>query len=447
MKLRTWPFLSVTFGCLIVLIAAAGFDAFRRASQIYAEISSLHETYQAVEHILGDIESEIHLSEIYVRDYLLDPSHIAGELYRGQLRDMRSSMQRQLDELASQGGREDAAQIERLRAELDSYWESLQPLFSWSPGQKIALSTLFLRKNVLPRRDAVLEMAREVRTLNDAYLKQQQRAIGLAQQQFRRDFAEMLALALVFGTLVAVVSLVRISRLERRAEIERNRIEEAEKELRQLSLQLVQAQEEERKVISRNLHDEVGQMLTALRVELGTLEQLRTASATEFGGHLEETKRLSEATLRTVRDLSLGLRPSMLDDLGLAPALEWQARDFSRRFGVPVDVQLEGELNGLPERHRTCVYRVVQEALTNCARHAQASSIRIVAHGGADRVSVTVQDDGVGMAGAKTGARGLGLVGIQERVRELGGSVTLFSQPDKGTVLTADIPILNEIPA
>jgi signal transduction histidine kinase len=138
--------------------------------------------------------------------------------------------------------------------------------------------------------------------------------------------------------------------------------------------------------------------------------------------------------------MAMGLRPAMLDDLGLGPALEWQGREFSRRNGIPVDVQIDGLVEDLPEAHRTCIFRIVQEALTNCARHAQAKSIRVTLHGRQDAVLLSVQDDGVGMAGGWPASRGLGLIGVEERARELGGQVTISSQPGKGTNLRVEIP-------
>jgi signal transduction histidine kinase len=130
----------------------------------------------------------------------------------------------------------------------------------------------------------------------------------------------------------------------------------------------------------------------------------------------------------------------MLDELGLGPALRWQGREFFRRSGVPVAVQIDGDLEGLPETHRTCIYRVVQEALTNCARHAQAKNIRISAYGRRDRVHLSIQDDGVGFDPRAASSRGLGLIGIEERVRELDGKVTVISQPHKGTILEVEVP-------
>ncbi len=135
----------------------------------------------------------------------------------------------------------------------------------------------------------------------------------------------------------------------------------------------------------------------------------------------------------------------MLDDLGLGPALEWQAREFSQRYSVPVTVEAEGSsLEKLPESHRTAIYRVVQEALTNCARHAAARNIRIVVHAKPDLVVLAVQDDGIGFNPQERRGRGLGLIGIEERVHKLGGSVTIFSQPQKGTAIVAEIPFAME---
>jgi signal transduction histidine kinase len=248
----------------------------------------------------------------------------------------------------------------------------------------------------------------------------------------------MLGIAISLGVLVAAASIFRISRLERESDRQRSRTERAERELRRLSRELVRAQEAERRSLSRELHDEVGQTLTALRMELANLEAIRNSPGEEFATRLREAKQLAERTLESVRDLAMGLRPAMLDDLGLGPALEWQGREFSRRSGIPVEVQIDGVVDELPDNHRTCIFRIVQEALTNCARHAQAKSIRVTAHGGPGAVFLSVQDDGVGFAGSE--GRGLGLIGIEERARELGGSVALRSEPGKGTTLRVELP-------
>jgi signal transduction histidine kinase len=173
---------------------------------------------------------------------------------------------------------------------------------------------------------------------------------------------------------------------------------------------------------------------------------LRLGPEEYFRSHLEDAKGLTAQTLQSVRSLASGLRPSVLDDLGLGPALEWQARQFSRRTGILVEVVTEDISDELPEAYRTCLYRVVQEALTNCARHSEAGQIRIAMKTQDDRLCLAVQDDGKGFLDLKMRSpdafgAGLGLVGIEERVHELGGAVELHSHPGQGTLLKVSIPL------
>lgn len=138
----------------------------------------------------------------------------------------------------------------------------------------------------------------------------------------------------------------------------------------------------------------------------------------------------------------MGLRPSMLDDSGIGPSVRWQARELSRLTGIPVEVQIDGDFGLLGEEGRTCVYRVVQEALTNCIRHAKAKTIRITMSGQENAVELSVQDDGIGFD-TELGRRGLGLLGIEERVKEFGGHLSVNSRPNAGTLLRVDIPVAN----
>jgi signal transduction histidine kinase len=242
---------------------------------------------------------------------------------------------------------------------------------------------------------------------------------------------------------VALIAVLRLRALERRADRQRAQAERAEHEMRLLSQQLVAAQEEERKKLTRELHDHVGQMLTALRMEIGRADRAREASDAQLAQPLAEAKRLLDTILRSVRDLVMGLRPSMLDDFGLEPALEWLVRDFRRRFGIPVELSLAGELHTLPDQYRTCVYRIVQEALTNCARHAHAKEIEISVAFAQNTLELAVSDDGEGIDPRR--ARGMGLLGIEERVRELHGAFRVGARQPNGTELHVTLPITASI--
>lgn len=440
MKSRSSFILAFGFGTLIVLIAVLGFGAIRRARAIYNEMEATQQSYLEAESFRRDIAADMYLADILVRDYLLDPSPQNAPQHRQQLLDIRNSLQERLDLLAKRMGDSDNPGLPRLQTEVQAYWDSLDPIFEWTPKEKAEMSWSFLRHKVLPRRRAVINLAREVAKLNKENLDKERQRIRQSQEVLHSFLLKMMGFALSVGTVVALVTTYRVSLLERRHDEQTHRIEEAENNLRRLSRRLVQTQEVERKSLSRELHDEVGQMLTALGIELANLQSLRSGDGGAFSARVEDAKRLNAEAMRAIRDLAMGLRPSMLDDLGLAPALEWQGRQFSRHTGVPAVVAVDGTLDDLPEAYRTCLYRVVQEALTNCAKHAKAKNVLVTVHGRGNSVEAVIQDDGIGFDTASRSA-GLGLLSIQERVQELEGTVRIFSQPAKGTTLRVEIPV------
>ena len=444
MKSRTKIALVFGFGTLLIVIGFLALTAFWGAERIYRDVSAIHDSYRSGSALLDDIHTDVYIAAILTRDYLMDPQATTAVQYQNDLLARRASMEKHLADLALMMGPEGRLALERLRREVNAYWNLLDPIFEWDPDQKAAIGYRFLQQQVIPRRKAVLSLTNEIDVLNAVNLRKEQQKINESQREFRRYVVGMSALALASALLVAGVSFFQISRLEKRSAEERQRIEHAEQELRLLSQKLVQAQEEERKSISRELHDEIGQMLTGLRLEIRNLEELRTSPGPAFQEHLAEARNLAEKTLRGVRNLAMGLRPSMLDDLGLAPALQWQVREFSRLNGIPATAEIDGDLDKLPEEVCTCVYRVVQESLTNCARHAQAKKVHVTLHGSRSGIIVTVQDDGVGFDTSSAPSRGLGLIGMEERVRELRGKMAISSQPNRGTLLEISIPMMRE---
>jgi len=444
LRYRRWPLLALAFGALLSLIGLSGEIVRRNTNRIYGEMERVQRSYHESDRALNEVRSQMYVLAIVVRDYLLDPSEPAGGEQRRQMFELHASMVRGLDQVERHLGPEERKIPAHLREALREYWNSMEPIFNWTAAQKRALGAGFLRRHVVPYRTSVMSMASEIEELVSKNLSARQAASRRAQQQFQKDLGLLLASTIGLGLLIAGASIARMVNLERRAEHLRLQTEQHRQELRGLSQKLVRAQEEERKSISRELHDQIGQMLTALRMEFGNLDSLRDSPGDEFSLRLKEGKTLAEQTLRVVRDLAMGLRPSMLDDLGLAPAVEWQAREFTRHTGIPVDVQIDGNLAGLPEGPRICIYRVVQEALTNCARHAQAKDVRITLHGRGGGVSLTVQDDGKGFDVRQEGGRGVGLIGIEERVRELEGTVSIISQPQKGTLVRVEVPFKEE---
>ena len=238
---------------------------------------------------------------------------------------------------------------------------------------------------------------------------------------------------------LAIYTSVVIVRLQNEV---RRRLEEniqAKNSLRELSAKLVRAQEEERRAISRELHDEAGQSFSAILLETENLLDLEHGSAVQ--SHLESIRALAQRGLAGARNMALLLRPSMLDDFGLVPAVNWQAKETAKRTGLRVQVSAADLPRDLPEEHKTCIYRIVQEALNNVSKHAQATTAQVSLQGSGDRIDLAIQDDGSGFDADRV--RGLGLLGMEERVHHLGGTFSVDSQPGRGTSLKIRLPLAN----
>jgi signal transduction histidine kinase len=430
--------LAIGFSILIVLIAFLGFGAIHRADAIYRDMHAAQDAYVQTETFRRGIATDVYLADILLRDYLLDPSPQNAPHHRQQLLVIRDSLQQRLDQLSKLVPENANSELSRLQNEVEAYWDSLDPIFDWTPQEKSERSWIFLARKVLPRREAVVSLAREMAKMNAENLDRERQRLQNSQDVLHQFLLQMMTVALILGTFVALLTTYRVLVLERRHDAQRKQIEETQNNLRRLSHRLVQAQERERTALSRELHDEVGQKMTALGMELRNLEKLRDSNPGAFEKRMEEVKRLNIDTMRAIRDLAMGLRPSMLDDLGLEAALEWQGREFSRHTGVPAVVQVNSALDELPESQRTCIYRVVQEALTNCARHAKARNVVVSVSKERNGIVVLVQDDGIGFSPSLRG--GLGLLGIQERVQALDGKLYIASAVGEGTTVKVEIP-------
>lgn len=439
MRFRTWPVAALGLSGLLVLVVASLTTASRRAQEIYAELDRLNAHHRQIEGKFRRLRSDIQLSSIFVRDYLLDIGNAAE--HRTRLNELRRENLATFAELRAlgQAAEWDDDRSRRLEAELDEYWRVTEPFFDRRPGAEFTGGVAFLRRAVIPRRQTVLALAREIEDLNNSNLAAERAEVTRRHDEFRADLRRLLWQSVFLGLVVAASAVVRLGVLERRSERERAFAAEAERHMRELSQQLVVTQEEERKKLSRELHDHVGQVLTALRMELGRIERLRMPTNASLGEAVSESRALVDNVVRTVRDLAQGLRPSMLDDFGLLAALEWLVRDFTRRFDISAHLRTDGDFADLPDLHRTCAYRTVQEAMTNCVKHAGASRIDIDVRAADGALEVSVSDDGVGIDPARRRA-GLGLRGLEERVRDLDGTVSIRGARGAGTTVTIRLP-------
>jgi len=437
---RTWAVFSLALGLLLGLMSIPAITALRRSHGIYQEIRANQRQFQSSQSVFADVSQNVFTISITIREFLLDNSPEAGPHYRARLSEARDQLTADIDQLRRILPADEGGVLQRLEHEVDDYARLILAVFEWTPKQRTERGAYFLREEQRPRRQAILAVAGELATLSASLYDQQQLRTTESESRFRQEVIRSVLFAVLAGIAVSAAGILRMRWLERRALEQHQRVEQTGEEMRKLSVQLRQAQEEERRTISRELHDEVGQKLTALRMELGVFERLRTAPHAEFNTALADAKTLAEQSLRMIRDIAAGLRPSVLDDLGLGPALQRQAREFSKRTSVPVSVSVEGEFTQLDDRQRIYVYRIVQEALTNCAKHAHARWIAISLVDGSLQTELTVRDDGVGFDRVAAPHHGLGLIGIEERVREIGGEVIIHSAPGHGTTIHVRIP-------
>jgi signal transduction histidine kinase len=209
---------------------------------------------------------------------------------------------------------------------------------------------------------------------------------------------------------------------------------------------LVDAQEQERRALARELHDEFGQALTALKMEVG-MALNASAAAPSVRTPLEEARSIADSTLRGIRDLSQLLHPSTLDDFGLPATITAYVRNFAKRSAIRVDVTLTGLDARLPAGVEVAVYRIVQEALTNVARHSDARVATVVVERAGDYLDAVIEDDGVGVPTLPEGGapRGLGVIGMRERAQSLSGSLSIQPRQGGGTRVVVRIPIAPQL--
>jgi len=432
------------FGGLLLLMSFAGFDGIQTLGQIQKNGNTVREDFLARARLLEQIRSDFHISGTYVRDYLLEPDNQKAEGYQLGLFQTRSDMDSELTRYRGLATKPELGPFHNLTEELADYWKVLDPVLHWTAAERRAGGYAFLRDEVSPRRTAMLHIADQITAINESQLNAGREKVVEIFARFRQRLVITMGLTVGVGLLLAAFSMGKILRLEAEAAARYLEIATARAELKQLSARLVEAQENERRSISRELHDAVGQTLTGIRVELANLSRkIRNQQMEGLDTQVDEIKDMVEDSVGVVRNMALLLRPSMLDDLGLVPALQWQAREVSKRTGVRVKVAAEAVSEDLPEEHKTCVYRVVQEALHNCVQHSEASMVRVTVRQEADRILLAIQDDGKGFDTQLE--RGLGLLGIQERVSHLGGTFSVESQPGSGAILGIVLPLANTI--
>jgi signal transduction histidine kinase len=404
-------------GGLLLLTILSGAACLIALQRIQTSERSLRARSAEQREWLGRLRDGIILSGTLARDYFAAPTDpSAPELLR-RLEEIESSSRKAV---STETHFADAA---NLRGEIIAYWKVLDLMIDVASSRRTAGLEAYFRSQLAQRRETMLKIGDQIGEALDRETRRSEEELTRIYGSFRTELTAELILAIAAGILVAWTAGRRLLHLE--------------DEARALSTQLVDAQEQERRSIARELHDGVGQSLSALLLDVGKAGRIEDTG--EMRISLQAIADLAERTVDAVRDLALSLRPSMLDDLGLVPALEWQAREVGRRSGLDVQVHAKDSAGELPDAYRTCIYRVAQEALRNCVRHAGAKHVRVGLERGKHAVVLRVEDDGNGFR--PTRVRGLGLLGMEERTAQLGGRLRIQSEPGRGTVVAAEIPL------
>jgi len=433
---RPWLVLLAGFSGLLVLMTAAGFDAVVALSRLHDTSVEVRQRFFARTRLLDQIRSQIYLSGTYVRDYMLAPAPSGAEDQRRRLQSLQQENKAALAEYTRGVDARERPVLRSLQTEVDAYWNVLDRTLSWTPEQRDQNRYRFFYEELMPRRTAMLQIADRVANTDEREFDRGEEEAAASFARYRFESMATLGVTLACGVLVAALSCVYLFRLEKEASQRFDEAMRAEAELKELSARLVRAQEEERRALSRELHDELGQSFSAIAMETGNLLDLPWEP--DARARLEAIRDLAGKGVDLTRNMSLLLRPSMLDDFGLVPALNWQVRETTRRTGMRVHLIADEGADDLPEEHKTCIYRIVQEALTNAARHARARNAQVTVRDEPERIHVTIQDDGGGFDTRRV--RGLGLLGMQERVSHLGGHFEVDSSPGRGTAVRVELP-------
>lgn len=430
------------FGLMLGLWLFAGYQVTQRVQRAQRDSAGIGIRYQQSQELLASVRAQVLEASVLLRDALLDPDVTAQAEHRRGIEQaydgIDTLLRRYVPFLDSAAERE---RLDRLRAELREFRSASDEVLA-TDSRRWPVEARTLLRRFMPKRESAIRVSDEVQSLNRAAFIDQQRDQTAMQAQMQRQVWTVFGLALAVSMVIGWIAFRHAAGLERRLLEQHEREERIASDLQRLSARLVQAREEEQRRIARELHDEVGQALSAVKVQLAVaerrIERMGAASAL-----LADAQTSADSALHSVRDLSHLLHPSALDDLGLVAALESLVSDFRRRHQVDIEFLHEGQDRRLHAETERAIYRIVQEALTNIARHANATGGAVRLAIDLTSVKVSIEDNGVGFDVADVERpgkrRGLGLLSIRERVTGLRGAVRIDST-SRGSRIEVELP-------
>jgi signal transduction histidine kinase len=428
--------LAAGYGAILFLLVFSGIEAYKLQGARSDMQLRTYQRYLHLERNLSELKRCIWLGGGYAREYFLATGPARERHYVGQVSEMRAQADNALRELRSM----EPDRLKRLQVE-PRVLELLGWLSALPNHEGPELSALeVVRGEYIPRRIAAFEAVESLIREVQQELHEAEARFADQQAQAARNLIVLLAASLLVGLGVAWSTLRYSARWERERRAHFDQIEHTKQDLEQLSARLLDVQEEERRSLSRELHDEVGQTLTALRMEIS--QAMNWMQDSPGRDRLARARDLAERTVQTVRNISLMLRPSLLDDLGLEAALQWQVGNFSDRSGIHAELVAVDVDENLPDDLKTCIFRITQEALNNCEKYASARHVRVSLEQQAKGLVLQIADDGVGFRVEDSSqSGGTGLLGMKERVGRLNGRIQIDTQPKHGTKVVVTLPL------
>ena len=428
------------FAIVFALWLAWGFQLTRSLDETERNVAAAQNAHLHAEQVLLKVRTNVLLGSIYLRDAIIDGPSPQLESYRAELRRLRTEVDRAVRSYTPETP-EEQAHWRRLQIELGEFWLSREmPFLADAPALQGQAANM-LRERVVPKRDTIIDIIDQLALLQASANQRRQAEFSELHRQVRRRLLSMGGLTLALAIVVAIAASLYVRSLQRQIERQRAADRQNREDLERLSARLVDAQEQERRQLARELHDEVGQALTAVKMDIGIA--LRSADHLRVRTALTEASELTETTLRGVRDLSQLLHPSALDDFGLPTTLATYLRSFSQRTGIQAHL-IETVEDRLTPEIEVGVYRIVQEALHNVARHSEATSCTVSLNTGDDMLHLVIEDNGRGLRTTEPHRvrRGLGLIGMRERAQALGGTFRIGGRPGGGTRISVALPMV-----
>ena len=422
-----------TFGGMLLLMILAGVDSLRSLRKLSQVSNAAADQFSTRSRALVSVVVSFHAYSDRMEQFLLTDEVSLAEITR-----RGATVHAAIGNYPQDREPGERALLVQMEEGVSSEESSFSGVLASGGSERKQRGHSVISEKLIPARTQMLQLASALSALNERRFGEQSQALALQFQKLQARLWRTVFLALAAGLLLSLVAGYHILRLEQRGRERYLALAKNRHELESLSRRLVDAQEAERRSISRELHDEVGQTLGALLIDTGHLSNLLSGDKT-VAEQIGRIKAAAEAAVKSIRDIALLLRPPMLDDLGLVAALEWQARETSRRSEMEVDVHAEELAADPPNELKVCIYRVVQEALRNAATHAHAKNAHVTLKKKERSVMVEISDDGDGFHPQRT--RGVGILGMEERVRQLGGSFLIRSTPGSGATVQAELPL------